>query len=57
VCALEGCGSFHSGEPIISKRTNRALSNIYTPIVIWILTFGICWDDYKNLEVDYEDNT
>jgi hypothetical protein len=51
VCASEGCGSFHGGEPIISKRTNRAL------LSIWISTSGICWGDYKNLEVEYEDNT
>jgi hypothetical protein len=24
---------------------------------IWILTFEICWGNYKNLEVKNEDNT
>ena len=56
VCAPEGRDSSHSGEPIIYGRATRALLSIWVSIVIWILTFGICWGNYKNLEVKDEDN-
>jgi hypothetical protein len=51
MCASDGCSSFHNGEPIICRRANQALLSIR------ILTFGICWGDYNNLEVKYEDNS
>jgi hypothetical protein len=53
----EGCGSFRNRKPVVSIRTNQALSSIRTSsFIIWNLAFGICWGNYKNLEAKYEDD-
>jgi hypothetical protein len=53
----ESRSSSRDAQPSTYRNVNSALLSIEISIVIWILTFGICWGSYKNLEVKYEDNT